>query len=84
MGFSHFVSLGDSADVDVADAIDFLSRQILERFCSISRAAKRKEVDADRPTREIPVRSSRTGPPSAGVHDPDRLCARDVLRRGAS
>ncbi|MGT2491658.1 hypothetical protein ACU4GD_16800 [Cupriavidus basilensis] len=27
IGFSHFVSLGDSADVDLADVLDYLGRR---------------------------------------------------------
>jgi len=57
IGFSHFVSLGDSADVDVADVLDYLSgdpgtRAILlyveairngRRFMSAARAAARSK-----------------------------------------
>ncbi|WER44682.1 bifunctional acetate--CoA ligase family protein/GNAT family N-acetyltransferase [Cupriavidus sp. WKF15] len=57
IGFSHFISLGDSADVDVADVLDYLSgdpgtRAILlyveairngRRFMSAARAAARSK-----------------------------------------
>ncbi|MCC6611709.1 MAG: bifunctional acetate--CoA ligase family protein/GNAT family N-acetyltransferase [Burkholderiales bacterium] len=82
IGFSHVVSLGESADVDVADVLDYLgsdpdTRGVLlylesiaaaRKFMSAARAAARnKPVIVLKPTRDRGERSPELIPPSTHV-----------------
>jgi hypothetical protein len=42
MGFSYFIALGDSLDIDVDELLDFLARDQNQRHSALSRTSKRR------------------------------------------
>lgn len=72
IGFSHFVSLGDSADVDVADVLDYLSRdpdtEAILLYLEGLRSGRKFLSAARAASRHIPLVVVKSGRVGEAVH----------------
>lgn len=97
IGFSHFLTLGDSVDVDIADVIDYLAEQrsarqlVLHvehteapgRFISAVRAASRRKVVMAIKTGRFAGSREQDLPPTPGLVDEDAVWDAVLARAGA-